>query len=400
MAKVVAFTQPRRVELVAYEEEPLEPQQVRLRTMYSGISAGTELTAYRGSNPYLHKRWDAGRKLFVPSDTPELQYPVSGWGYEEVGEVVEVGDAVEGVEVGSVVYGTWGHRSHHTVTGTYAGARLLPQNLKPVLGIFSQIGAIALNGVHDARIRIGETVAVFGLGVPGQIVAQLATASGARVIGIDLFEQAARDCQSFGGYRRRLSSAKEGSVAEQIRELTDDRGADVAIEASGSTEALHEAIRTVAYSAKVVALGFYQGAAQGLFLGEEFHHNRVNVVVSQIFGVDPELTYRWNSFAPRAGVSCSFRPRGGSSLEGLITHTFPYGEAAEAFRLLDEEPEEALQVVLDFTQSLARKEAVETREQVPSRSLHVHSKTLWRIGMKRHLWSFTWYFRHDRRFSP
>jgi len=349
VGKVVTFTQPRQIDVTAYEEGSLEPEKVRLRTLYSGISAGTELTAYRGSNPYLHKRWDVERKLFVPSDSPDLQYPVSGWGYEEVGEVVEVGDAVEGVEVGDVVYGTWGHRSHHTVTAAYARARVLPKNLKPVLGIFSQIGAIALNGVHDARIRIGETVAVFGLGVPGQIVAQLATASGARVIGIDLFDKRLETATALGAIDVAISAA-EGSVAEKIRELTDNRGADVAIEASGSTRALHEAIRTVAYSAKVVALGFYQGAAQGLFLGEEFHHNRVNVLVSQIFGVDPELTYRWNSLR-LVQTFMRLQAEEKLTLEPLITHICSYNEADEAFRILDQKPEEALQVVLDFTHS-------------------------------------------------
>lgn len=352
MAEVVTFTQPKRVEVVEYEEAPLESTGVRLRTLYSGISAGTELTAYRGSNPYLHKRWDGERKLFVPSDTPDLQYPVSGWGYEEVGEVVEVGEGVEGVETGDIVYGTWGHRSHHTVTAAYARARLLPETLEPILGIFSQIGAIALNGVHDARIRVGETVAVFGLGVPGQIVAQLATASGARVVGIDLFGKRLETAKASGAIDVAIDAA-EGSVAEKIRELTDNRGADVAIEASGSTQALQEAIRTVAYSAKVIALGFYQGAAQGLFLGEEFHHNRVNVVVSQIFGVDPELTYRWNALR-LVQTFMRLQAEGRVELKGLITHTYSHWEAAEAFRLLDEEPEGALQVALDFTGKGAR----------------------------------------------
>ncbi len=82
--------------------------------------------------------------------------------------------------------GTWGHRTEHVVSADYARARILPRETDPVLGIFSQIGAITLNGTLDAQINIGETVAVFGLGVVGQLVAQLARRSGARVIGVDL----------------------------------------------------------------------------------------------------------------------------------------------------------------------------------------------------------------------
>lgn len=345
MAKVVVFSRPRTVDFQEHEDMPLQAGQVRLRTLYSGISAGTELTAYRGSNPYLHKQWDADRRLFVPADSPSIQYPVVGWGYEEVGEVVEIGPEVAGVALGDVVFGTWGHRTHHVVDEEYARTRVLPKALEPILGIFSHIGSIALNGVHDASIRIGETVAVFGLGVPGQIVAQLARKSGARVIGVDRIPQRLSKAQSAGAIDVALD-ARKGEVAETIRGLTANRGADVAIEVSGSPLALNEAIRSVAYSSKVVAMGFFQGEAKGLMLGEEFHHNRVNVVCSQIGGVAPELNYRWSRLR-LAQRFMELQAEGVLNLKPLISHVMPFGQAAEAFRLLDEEPEGTLQVVLD-----------------------------------------------------
>lgn len=349
MSKVVVFTGPKSVKIEEVEDQPLAAHEVRLRTLYSGISAGTELTAYRGSNPYLRKRWDAGRRLFVEADAPQIEYPIRGWGYEEVGEVVETGAEVDDTLIGATVYGTWGHRSHHVVPEEYARARLLPPGIEPILGIFSQIGAIALNGVHDARIRVGETVAVFGLGVPGQIVAQLARRSGATVIGVDRLPARLAIANRAGALHHAID-ATEGEVAERIRSLTGDRGADVAIEVSGSTLALHEASRSVAYSAKVVALGFFQGDASGLFLGEEFHHNRVNIVCSQISGVDPELSYRWDRLR-LAQTAMRLQAEGALDLEPLITHTYDYADAAEAFRVLDRGQEDALQIVLDFTRA-------------------------------------------------
>src|SRR3954464_4099273 len=119
MAKVVTFAAPRAVELTTSDDAPLGPGEVRVQTLYSGISAGTELTAYRGSNPYLAKRWDNERRLFT-EETVSLSYPVDGWGYEEVGEVAELGPDVSSVAVGDVVYGTWGHRSSHVVTEAWA----------------------------------------------------------------------------------------------------------------------------------------------------------------------------------------------------------------------------------------------------------------------------------------
>ena len=346
MAQATFFVEPQRLEIREVEERALAEDEVRLRTLYSGISAGTELTAYRGSNPYLHKQWDETRRLFVPAEETSLRFPVIGFGYEECGEVVERGRAVTQVQIGDRIYGTWGHRTHHVVTEAYAAPRVLAPDLDPITGIFSQIGAIGLNGILDAAIRMGETVAVFGLGTPGQIIAQLAKRSGARVIGVDPIALRRTAATELGALDYALSPA-DGNVAEQIRALTDGRGADVCIEASGAYPALHEAIRAAAYSAKVVTLGFFQGHGAGLFLGEEFHHNRVNVVCSQIYGVSPELTYRWNQ-ARLVSTFMQLQAQGVVELKPIITHVLPFAEAAEAFRLCDLEPEKVIQVVLDF----------------------------------------------------
>jgi len=189
MGTGLVFSAQRRIGYEVETERPPAAKEVLVKTIYSGISAGTELTAYRGSNPYLHKQWDAERRLFVPSSSPSLQYPLTGWGYEEIGEVIEVGAEVSRVKVGDSVHGAWGHRTHHILDEAYAAPRIFPQTLDPILGIFSHLGSIAINGVHDASIRIGETVAVFGLGALGQIVAQLAKQSGARVIGVDMLDK-------------------------------------------------------------------------------------------------------------------------------------------------------------------------------------------------------------------
>jgi threonine dehydrogenase-like Zn-dependent dehydrogenase len=344
LGQVVTFEGPREVGIREYEERPLQPNEVRLRTLYSGISAGTELTAYRGSNPYLAKRWDEGRRLFLEGGV-SLQHPIEGWGYEEVGEVAEVGSEVTEVRLGEVVWGTWGHKSTTVGQEDWAAQRRLPPGVDPMLGIFSRIGAIALNAVLDADVHVGEYVAVFGQGVPGLIATQLARLNGGTVIAVD-------------GIARRLELAKtlgaahvidftKQSPAEKIKDLTENRGADVSIEISGSYRALHEAIRSTAYNSKVVSSGFYQGEGAGLFLGEEFHHNRVNVVSSQIFGVSLALDHRWTvARLERTVMGLAAEQKIG--LKQLVTHMFEIDEAGEAFRLLDEDPSEAVQVVLEF----------------------------------------------------
>lgn len=348
MSEVLVFTQPRTIDFETVEDRPLQAKEVRVRTLYSGISAGTEMTAYRGTNPYLSKQWDAENRLFRPSDSPAQPYPLSGWGYEEVGDVVEVHQDVTGLRVGDIVYGTWGHRTHHILQEEYARQRIKPEGLESILAIYSHLGPIALNGILDAGIHVGETVAVFGLGVVGQVVAQLAKLSGAAVVGVDLIERRLELAKGLGAIDLGLNPA-EASPAERIKELTNGRGADVSFEASGSAQALHEAVRATAYSARVVTLGFFQGQATGLFLGEEFHHNRISIVCSQISNVDPALSYRWDR-TRLIHTIMELQARGSLNLRPVITNVIPFRQAARAFQILDETPEQALQIVLDFTQ--------------------------------------------------
>jgi threonine dehydrogenase-like Zn-dependent dehydrogenase len=129
--------------------------------------------------------------------------------------------------------------------------------------------------------------------------------------------------------------------------LTDGRGADVTLEVSGSYQALHEAVRATAYGARVVAAGFFQGEGTRLALGEEFHHNRIQLVCSQISGVAPGLSYRWNK-ARLLQTAMALAASGRLNLRPLVTDIFPLSEAAAAFAALDLAPDKVLQVVLGF----------------------------------------------------
>ena len=346
MGRVVTFEGPKEVSVREYEDPPLGPGEVRLKTLYSGISAGTEMTAYRGSNPYLAKRWEPGRRLFVEGET-SLEYPVEGWGYEEVGEVAETGPEVTEVQTGDVVYGTWGHRSTQVVDEGWAAARRLPSGVDPIIGVFSRIGAIALNAVLDADVHVGEYVAVFGQGVPGLIAAQLAGLNGGIVIAVDGIPKRLELARELGVAH--VVDFNEMSPAKEIKNLSEGRGADVSVEISGSYPALHEAIRSTAYNSKVVSAGFFQGDGAGLFLGEEFHHNRIRVVCSQISGLSPALDHRWSVERLEKTVM-SLAAGGRISLEPLVTHKFGVDEAGEAFRLLDRRPApgDVVQAVIEF----------------------------------------------------
>ncbi|MEO3845301.1 zinc-binding alcohol dehydrogenase [Streptomyces sp. CNZ287] len=348
MERVVQFTAPRQVEVAEHESAPLPPGHLRVRTRYSGISAGTELTAYRGTNPYLTRSWDPEARLFR-EDAAGLSYPVAGWGYSEVGEVTEVSPELAGTPglpaVGDLVWGIWGHRSEGVVPAERMAGHTLPAGLDPLAGSFARVGAIAYNAVLAAGIHVGEDVAVFGQGVIGLLATRLAALNGGTVTAVDAL--GARLERAAGHGAARTLNARTDAVAEEIRAATGGRGADVAIEISGAYAALHEAVRSVVADGRVVAAGFYQGDAVGLRLGDEFHHNRVRLVCSQIGGVPPELAGRWDQQRLQQ-TFLRLVADGRVEVLPLVSHVVPAAEAAEAYTLLDERPEAALQVVLEF----------------------------------------------------
>ncbi|MDQ2662228.1 MAG: zinc-binding alcohol dehydrogenase [Actinomycetota bacterium] len=343
MPQIVQFTGPRQVELVETDAAALTPGDVRVATWFSGISAGTELTAYRGTNPYLTSSWDAERRLFVAGE-PSFAYPVRGWGYSEVGQVVEVADDVTSLKPGAIVHGIWGHRSDAVLPATALEWRVLPDSLDPVLGTFARVGSIALNAVLAADVRLGEQVAIFGQGVIGLLATRLATLSGARVLAVDAQPARLRAASRFGAAE--VIDATRPGAGERIREVTGG-GADSAIELSGVDAALHEAIRSVAVEGLVAACGFYQGGAANLRLGEEFHHNRVRIVASQIGGVPVGLGRRWDQARLIRTVMAQIAS-GAVDAGALVTDIVDAPDVAVVFERLDRGDPETLQTVLRF----------------------------------------------------
>jgi 2-desacetyl-2-hydroxyethyl bacteriochlorophyllide A dehydrogenase len=344
---VVTLTGPRQVEVLRTPRVPVPPAHVRVRTLCSGISAGTELTLYRGTNPHLDRRWDPDRRLFV--DEPAVNaYPNSAWGYSEVGEVVELGADTDETLIGATVWGLWSHSGEVVLPVEKVADRVLPPGLDPLAGTFARVGAVALNAVLAADVHIGETVAVFGQGVLGLIATQLAVGSGAQVVAVDGIAARRKQATAFGAAH--VLDPAVDDVGERIKQLTGGRGADVCIEISGSYRALHEAVRGCAVGGRVVAAGFYQGDGLGLRLGEEFHHNRVQIVSSQISSAPIGIAQRWSPERLHRTV-VELVAAGRVDVLPLISHVVPASQAADAYALLDADPASALQVVLDFRSS-------------------------------------------------
>ena len=343
---VVSLAGPRRISLEPCPPDPLGPGQVRVRTCYSGISAGTELTLYRGSNPRLSKDWDDAARMFVPRQTP-VPLPAGRLGLRggRRGRRGRAGGHRPAPRAAaSGASGGTGPRPCSPPTRSAP----LPAGLDPLAAVFARPGAIALTAVLAGDLHLGDWVGVFGQGVIGLLATRLAVLSGARVVAVDPVPDPA-------GARRPATAPDPPwtptptSAAAVLRQATDGRGADVCLELSGAYPALHEAIRSTAHAGRVVAAGFYQGQADGLGLGEEFHHNRVQLVAAQVSGPTPapSMAGRWTGDRVAQTFMDLVADRSVDPLP-LVSHVVDASAVADALALLDRGAGDVLQVVLRF----------------------------------------------------
>jgi 2-desacetyl-2-hydroxyethyl bacteriochlorophyllide A dehydrogenase len=350
--QTLLFAGPKRIEFRDQPPVALKADEVLIRTMFSGISRGTEMTVYRGTSPFYGKCFDPAVRLFLKSGQPSFQYPLE-FGYENVGRIVALGSEVKGYREGDIVFTPTQHAERIVMSTTQPGPFFgslvpvvrLPNGLPPESGIFLALTGVAYNAVLDGQLLLGESVAVFGAGVIGLLTVQLCRLAGAaQIFVIDPIESRRALAERFGATHVFDPGSGE-DVSLTMRRLTDGRGADLAIEVSGSYAGLHEAIRCVGYNGRVVVSGFSAGPGEALWLGSEFHHNRVRLISSQSFGVAPEVSDRWDP-ARRTLAALALLPR--LDLAPMITHRFKFAEAAKAFESVDTRPEDVLQVVLEY----------------------------------------------------
>jgi 2-desacetyl-2-hydroxyethyl bacteriochlorophyllide A dehydrogenase len=347
MPNELLLTEPRSIAVRPYDEEPLAANEVRAEAIVSGISHGTELALYRGVSPFDAKRFDPDLRLFV-EDTESAAYPMR-LGYEWVGTVTETGTEVRAPRVGDLVHLALPHRETHTFEVDDGRKPLtpLPADLDPERGALLSSAAIALQAIHDARVKVGDTVAVFGLGAFGLFAVQLARLSGAGwIAGVDPIAGRRELALRLGADVVLDPSAAD--AGREIKLAAGRGGVDTAIEFSGSCSALHDALRSARLAGTLVAAGFYTGGAgEELRLGEEWHHNRLTLVSSMSGWGASHRDAGWDRPRLRATV-LELIASGRLEADGLVTHRMPFAQAADAYDLIDREPEATLKVLLAY----------------------------------------------------
>lgn len=334
-----------RAYLHGYDEAPIEPGRVRLETLYSGFSAGTELTFVKNSNPYLHSRWDAGRGVFAAGE-PQQQFPVPFLGYMESARVLE--SDTDDFRSGEIVGAVYGHKSGHTADPFHDVLTRLPPGMDPILGIYvGQMGPIAANGIlhADAELLGGDTmrlgaslsgrpVLVIGAGVVGLLVALFAQKAGASEVVIAEpapFRQLRAACLGLTPM-----SQEQAWNHAKTRWLHggNDRGADIVFQTRSDSASLHVAMQALRPQGTVIDLAFYQGGAMALRLGEEFHHNGLNLRCAQINRVPRAMRFSWNRQRLAAETVALLVERGDAIMAQMITHVVPLEEAPDFIQIV------------------------------------------------------------------
>lgn len=345
MAEEFLVTAPKKIEFRTYTEPPLKPGQVRVKTLMSGIKIGTEMALYGGNTPFLSNEFDPRLRLFKPAEGKGL-YPCN-LGSWMVGTVVEIGSQVEKFKVGDRVHGGFAHRPTNICDED--NLYLLKNGMKPETALFTDPAIFALQAVHDAQIKVGDEVTVFGLGALGLLAVQIARMNGAKkVFAVDILANRLELAQSFGADA--VIDAGRCDAGLEIKERTDGHGVDVAIEISGAYPALQSAIRSVHPGGLLVTASYYKGYGDQLQLGAEWHHNRLTLISSMPVWDMPHRNYPMWDLKRIERTAIDLLESGRLITDPMIGKRFTYSQAADAYRFIDEQPEAAVKVILDYPQ--------------------------------------------------
>lgn len=347
-------------------------KNILVRVEYSCISAGTELAGVSMSGMPLYRRAlkqpenvarvldmmrDQGIKRTIDRVRGKLSAG-SPTGYSAAGRIIAIGSQVDGFSVGDrVACAGAGIANHAELIDVPVNLAVrIPDEVSTQHASTVTLGAIALQGVRRAAPTLGETVVVVGLGVIGQMTAQMLAANGCRVIGIDLDE-------------RRLGLAREKGIwrtidptdqyyVSQVRRLTDGHGADAVIvtAATPSDEVISQAFQACRKKGRAILVGDV-----GLALRRaDFYAKELDFLVSTSYGPGrydpvyeeggqdyPIAFVRWTENRNMAAY-LELIASGAMNLDGLIAEPYAVNKANDAYSALKSKDRSELIVLLEY----------------------------------------------------
>jgi hypothetical protein len=270
--------------------EPNE-HEVLVRTLYSGISRGTEALVLNGAVPV--SEFSRMRAPFQDGDFPA---PVK-YGYISVG-IVEKGPASL---QGAAVFCLYPHQTRYVVP--VDAVHRIPDVVPPKRAVLAANLETAVNGLWDAAPRLGDRVAIVGAGVLGCLTAWLCT----RIPGCEV------ELIDINPDRARIAAALSVPFATPDKATP---AADLVIHASATAEGLSTALELAGCEATVLELSWFGNRKPAVPLGEAFHSKRLTLQSSQVGAVATAQRSRWDT---RRRMELALRLLSDAKLDALIT---------------------------------------------------------------------------------
>jgi len=333
-ARQIVFSEPDKVELQFFDYDlgNLAPEDVVIRISHSLISPGTELACLRGTESWA-------RHPFLP-------------GYAGCGEVLAVGSAVKDVAVGERVFS---YTKHASVTQARVLVAPVPEGLDSLRACFARMAAVSITAPRLSDAELGDHVAVIGLGLVGNLCAQLFGMAGCEVIGIDL--SAAR-CET--ARRCGLRHVVHGGVDEAkayIADLTGGKMCEAVVEAIGAPAVVARAAELAGKLGEVILLG----SPRGEYIGNITEVlNQVHLWGNGCITFKGAHEWRYPTRRDRNGqikhslernveILMRLIAEGRLHVDELITHVLPPEQCVQAYMGLRDRKDEYMGVLFDWT---------------------------------------------------
>jgi predicted dehydrogenase/threonine dehydrogenase-like Zn-dependent dehydrogenase len=365
-----------RTAAIAVEEVPapkLLAGCLLVRTAASLVSAGTEraCSEFAGKNLFQKARMrpDLVREVLGKINRDGLVSALSAvrtrldqasaLGYSSAGTVVAIGEGVTGFKVGDrVACAGAGHAVHaeFACVPRLLAARIASESVSFDEAAFTTLGAVALHGVRNADVRLGDIVAVIGLGLLGQLTVQILKAAGCSVLGMDISTERADVALRSGA---EAVSASASAFRDLCMQVSSGHGVDAVVIAaqSSSNEPVNLAAAVARNRARVVAVG---SVAMDI-PRREFYEKELDFRVSRSYGpgrydssyeqkgIDYPIGYvRWTE-TRNMEAFLRLLADGKLNVQPLITHRFPIAQARSAYDLITGETgEPSLGVMIEY----------------------------------------------------
>jgi len=331
----VSFVGSGRISIDSVRVSDPAPNQIRVCTTQSLISPGSERNSF---------------------ESPDVE-PRSP-GYSSVGVVDAVGRQVAGYREGDRVYATSPHQGAHLVEVDsprvvdrkehYPPPRI-PDSVTDVQATFLSLCDVALHGVRRGRPYIGDSVAVFGQGVVGQLVTQFARmVTPYPLIAVDLVDERLELARRSGATHT-VNAGREDAV-ERVIHLTGGEGARVVFMVTRTPAILPDCMRATAAGGTVTLTGSPPGAVE-IRLQEELLRKELTITGTYQTRLYPLTAYhmqRWTRPANRLYIY-QLMGRGGVDVDHLVSHHVPYTEAQEMYAMIARGPVGWTGIVLDWS---------------------------------------------------